>query len=67
MSDMAETIEATENERSKVESWRLHILLEAGYPVHLAERIAVSEADLHRAVELLGCGCSPETAAEILL
>ncbi len=67
MSDMAETIEATENERSKVESWRLHVLMEAGYPLPLAERIAVSEADLHRAVELLGCGCSPETAAEILL
>ena len=38
---MAETTEAplwNENEPAKVESWRLHILLEAGYPVHLAER-----------------------------
>ena len=40
---MAETTEAplwNENEPAKVESWRLHILLEAGYPVHLAERLA---------------------------
>jgi hypothetical protein len=55
------------DERSKVESWRLHILIEAGYPLSLAERLAVSEADLHRACEMLGCGCKPETAAEILL
>jgi hypothetical protein len=56
-----------EDERAKVESWRLHVLLEAGYPYPLAERLAASEADLHRAVELLFNGCSPQTAAEILL
>jgi hypothetical protein len=56
-----------ESERAKVESWRLHVLLEAGYPLPLAERIAVSDVDLHRAVELLEIGCSPDTAAEILL
>jgi hypothetical protein len=55
------------DERSKVESWRLHILIETGYPLSIAERIAVSEADLHVACELLGQGCKPETAAEILL
>jgi hypothetical protein len=67
---MAEKTEApiwNENEPAKVESWRLHILLEAGYPVHLAERIAVSEVDLHDACELLSRGCEPTTAAEILL
>jgi hypothetical protein len=67
---MAETTEAplwSENEGAKVESWRLHILLEAGYPVHLAERIAASEVDLHDAVELLNRGCDPVTATEILL
>lgn len=57
----------TETERAKVESWRLHILVEAGYPLHLAERIASSEADLHRAVDLVRRGCQAETAAEILL
>ena len=33
----------------------------------LAERLAASEADLHEAVSLLTKGCSPATAAEILL
>jgi hypothetical protein len=41
--------------------------MEAGYPLPLAERLAGSEADLHRAVELLRLGCEPQTAAEILL
>jgi hypothetical protein len=67
MSEMTEIAEPETSERSKVESWRLHVLIEAGYPLSLAERVAVSEADLHQAVELLGQGCSPETAAEILL
>ena len=56
-----------ETERSKVESWRLQVLIEAGYPLNLAERLAASEADLHLAVELVGNGCGHETAAEILL
>ena len=56
-----------QSERAKVESWRLHILMEAGYPLPLAEKIAHSEADLHRAVELVASGCGHETAAEILL
>jgi hypothetical protein len=55
------------DERAKVESWRLHVLIEAGYPLHLAERLAASEADLHHAVELVLRGCAAETAAEILL
>jgi hypothetical protein len=64
---MSELIESSSSERAKVESWRLHVLIEAGYPLPLAERLAASEADLHRAVELLAVGCSPETAAEILI
>jgi hypothetical protein len=66
---MAETTETPiwHDEPARVESWRLHILLEAGYPVHLAERLAGSEVDLHVAVELVRRGCSPSTAAEILL
>ena len=56
------------SESSKVESWRLHVLIEAGYPLPLAERLAVSDADLHLAVELVRSrGCAHETAAEILL
>ena len=43
------------------------MLIEAGYPVHLAERLAHSEADLHQAVELVKQGCEATVAAEILL
>jgi hypothetical protein len=64
---MPQTIDNTLTEREKVESWRLHVLIEAGYPLHLAEKVAHSEADLHRAVELVLAGCTFETAAEILL
>jgi hypothetical protein len=67
MSEAMEMVETAENEKSKVEGWRLHVLMEAGYPLPLAEKIAGSEADLHRAVELLRAGCTPETAANILL
>ena len=67
MSETTDTIGARDNEKSKVEGWRLHVLMEAGYPLPLAERLAASDADLHRAVELLGAGCTPDTAAEILL
>ena len=56
-----------ETEREKVESWRLHVLVEAGYPLTLAEKLAHSDADLHRAVELVRAGCTFETAAAILL
>jgi len=67
MSEMTEIAEADTSERSKVESWRLHVLIEAGYPLPLAERLAASEADLHLAVELVGNGCAHATAAQILL
>jgi hypothetical protein len=57
-----------QSERAKVESWRLHVLMEAGYPLPLAEKLAAAlEADLHAAVELVRKGCEPRTAAEILL
>ena len=67
MSESTEILEPDTNERSKVESWRLHVLMEAGYPLSVAERLAVSEADLHLAVELVRAGCAHATAAEILL
>jgi hypothetical protein len=64
---MTQIAQTPRDEQAKVESWRLHVLMEAGYPLPLAERIAHSNADLHHAVELLSRGCEPETAAEILL
>lgn len=68
MSEMTEIALPETSETSKVESWRLHVLIEAGYPLPLAERLAASDADLHLAVELVRSrGCAHETAAEILL
>jgi hypothetical protein len=66
--DELSTVEQAHDERAKVEGWRLHVLIEAGYPLPLAERIARSGADLHEAVVLVAeRGCRPEIAAEILL
>jgi len=67
MSDMTQIAENNQSERDKVAGWRLHVLMEAGYPLPLAERLAHSDADLHSAVELIRQGCEPKTAAEILL
>ena len=63
---MTQTVE-TYDERVKVETWRLHVLMEAGFPLPLAEKLAHSEADLHRTVEMVLSGCDHETAARILL
>ena len=65
--DMTQIAEHDQSERDKVAGWRLHVLIEAGYPLPLAERLAQSDADLHTAVELVRKGCEPLTAAEILL
>lgn len=54
-------------EWEQVEAWRLRCLINAGYTVPLAEKIAASPVDLHHAVELVKQGCPPETAARILL
>jgi hypothetical protein len=64
---MTEIVEHDQTDREKVAGWRLHVLIEAGYPVHLAERLAHSDADLHQAVELVKQGCEATVAAEILL
>ena len=67
MSDAIELVDRA-SERAKVESWRLHVLMEAGYPLPLAEKIAAAlDTDLHEAVQLVSNGCDPRTAAEILL
>jgi hypothetical protein len=64
---MAQITETPQDERAKVEGWRLHVLMEAGFPLPLAEKLAHSEADLHRAVEMARGGCDHETVARILL
>ncbi|CAB4704908.1 MAG: hypothetical protein F2663_07910 [Actinobacteria bacterium] len=64
---MSQITEFPQSEQEKVDSWRLHVLIEAGYPAELAEKLAHSDTDLHQAVELVDAGCSHETAAAILL
>jgi hypothetical protein len=64
----AELVEAPKNDNAAdVEAWRLHVLLRAGYPLRVAERLAKSAADLHIAVDILDRGCTPHTAARILV
>ena len=68
MSEKSDILAMDGSERAKVESWRLHVLIEAGYPLPLAEQVAQSPADLHDAVTLVAeRGCRPEVAAQILL
>ncbi len=64
---MTQVVESDYSERVKIESWRLHVLIEAGYPLPLAERLAHSTVDLHQAVDLVRAGCTAELATEILL
>jgi hypothetical protein len=66
---MAETkqLEFRDGETAKVTGWRLHVLIEAGYPLETAEKIAASDVDLHRAVELITQGCPTTVAEKILL
>jgi hypothetical protein len=66
MSTTAETnVRPTEQEL--VERWRAEELERAGYPDTVAAELAMrSDVDLHRAVELLQKGCTPELAAQIL-
>ncbi|HEV8603026.1 MAG TPA: hypothetical protein VGQ68_06470 [Gaiellaceae bacterium] len=64
---MTQIAEHEQTDREKVTSWRLHVLIEGGYPLPLAERLADSDADLHTAVKLVLQGCEPKTAAAILL
>ena len=64
---MSTQMAPAQDERAKVESWRMYVLAEAGFPLHLCERMAASEIDIHVAVALVKSGCKPETAAEILL
>jgi hypothetical protein len=53
--------------QQQVVDWRRHVLCEAGYPDETADRVARSDCDLHRAVEMLASGCPPELAERILV
>jgi hypothetical protein len=57
-----------QTEHDKVVSWRLQVLIQAGYSGDPAERLAERvDVDLHRAVAIVRRGCSPRLAAKILL
>jgi hypothetical protein len=56
-----------ETETEKVERWRAEALEHAGYDAVTALELAARpDVDLHRAIELLENGCSPELAVQIL-
>jgi hypothetical protein len=49
------------------QGWRRDQLVQAGFPLPLAVRVArESEYDLHRLIELVEHGCPPELAIRIL-
>ena len=57
-----------ESELTQVERWRIGELERAGYDPKAAMTLAARhDVDLHRAVDLLHKGCSPELALQILL
>ena len=52
---------------ANVPSWRRDRLVEAGFPLPLASRLARdSRYDLHAVIELVERGCPPELALRIL-
>jgi hypothetical protein len=56
-----------QTEQELVESWRATELERAGYPPAIAAELAArTDVDLHRAVEMLSRGCTPELALSIL-
>jgi hypothetical protein len=68
MTTAAEPQAYEETEAERVERWRAEELERAGYEPRRALEIAARfDVDLHVAVELLGRGCPPALAAEILL
>ena len=45
---MSQITETPRDEQANVESWRLHVLMEAGFPLPLAEKIAERQDDLEK-------------------
>ena len=67
MAETTETPVEREDEQAKVESWRLHVLIEAGFPLPLAERLAGERGRPAHVRRPAAPGLQPATAAEILL
>jgi hypothetical protein len=59
--------ELTADSEQSVAAWRRAQLVEAGFPVRLADALAADgRYDLHALIELVERGCAPELAARIL-
>ena len=57
-----------ETEQERIERWRAEELERAGYePAAAALLASRTDVDLHYAIDLLGNGCQPELALQILL
>ena len=57
----------SEHQRDDVVAWRRAQLLRSGFPQRLAAEVARDgRYDLHRLIELVERGCSPELALRIL-
>jgi hypothetical protein len=57
-----------DGELTQVERWRIDELERAGYEAQAAKTLGSRlDVDLHRAVDLVRRGCSPELALQILL
>jgi hypothetical protein len=64
----ATELDPVETETLKVERWRAEALEKVGYDIVSAYELAGRpDVDLHRAIELVERGCSPELALRILL
>ena len=59
--------EGPKNDMYQTEHDEFFASLREGKPLNYAEKLAHSEADLHRAVELIRSGCAFDTAVEILV
>ena len=58
---------ALENEEQVVVSWRRDQLVHAGFPLPSAARLARdARYDVHALIDLVGRGCRPDLAAQIL-
>ena len=68
MTSVADVELIVETETERVERWRIEELERAGYDAVQAQVLARrQEVDLHRAVDLVVQGCTPELALRILL
>jgi hypothetical protein len=64
----AAELHTEETETERVQRWRAEALERGGYDASSAAQLAARlDVDLHRAIELVEHGCSPEVALRILL